>query len=374
MHPPLIIISADRRGTESLTGMAHSRSSFPGATPVGHNRVECDEGSGGRCWIRWGLDRTVPWILSVKACEGKEEIPNAPGLVRCIANPVNYRSSAEASLVVPAILTPTAIPSTQPVGNCDTTLQGAQYHLIAVESFVEYREPEDIGGTFVCARWSQTLCIKRALVGDPEWIGDFGEFMYGQIPYIGWAVSIGIFIRDIALKVLTEPHESDNPGYKAQIDAGEIYPQTDSAKLYNISPCVVHNKSLPPPQFTTFDSGEKAGKKYWFDESGDLHFSWIPSYIDYREADEQWGYYEVEINGTPFPPLTAFTEKNMAGDITPKVSRFSIKLQDTYRVRIRRVESTDESREFLREKGVIDFGEVVHNDSVWVYEPFDFGE
>ena len=53
------------------------------------------------------------------------------------------------------------------------------------------------------------------------------------------------------------------------------------------------------------------------------------------------------------------------------MSRFPAKLLETYRVGIRRVESTGEAREFLREEGVIEFGEIVHEGSAWVYETFE---
>ena len=84
---------------------------------MGYYTVECAAGDDARCSVRLRLDREVTWLLSVRACEGTEEIPDAPGLFRCIENPVNYRSSAEATLAVPAILTPTPIPSAQPAGN-----------------------------------------------------------------------------------------------------------------------------------------------------------------------------------------------------------------------------------------------------------------
>ena len=122
--------------------------------PVSVNNFECFDGSDGRCLIRLHLNRTYEFALKVVACEKTEPIPQSNSLWRCIENPKNYRPSALATLIVPAIPTPAIGPESTayPASYCPSDHPlGLNYDRTIFSESVEYREPEDLGGSLICA-------------------------------------------------------------------------------------------------------------------------------------------------------------------------------------------------------------------------------
>ena len=228
-----------RRG-QLQEGLPASGLSAHSAISAAEERVECLKEDKGRCLYRIkSFDRHLPWILAVTACENRVYT----GVVyQCILNPKNYLPSAQATLEVTAIPTPTISPESTvlPVNFCYNDPQGLTYTLYQFNVPVDYREPDDIGGSLMCARWSQTMCVKNYLIEDPEWLTDFRFFLLEKISDIELAIGFPNADKthyDTAIDVLAEPLDNDTPGYKKELETGELFILYGSVELSNTTFC-----------------------------------------------------------------------------------------------------------------------------------------